>query len=218
MPGETQRPAEVKGAQMGGLDQNNHPKSYTAERCHCPAPAKGPSRPRGLPEEMPYLEVAHHGEAGGADPASGQPQGVEEGWPKALQEVGVAQQPHQDDCRRKTQPRRTPPPTAPRHPPLPPPGGKRHRVPCSRPRSPGSGHLPMKEPRLQMRLKKQLSGGRVPHLLRGQGKAQGALSWGALGCGACPPPQDTLLCCPSGALRVVLTPGRPHAPTPQLLT
>jgi len=27
----------------------------------------------------------------------------------------------------------------------------------------------MKEPRLQMRLKKQLSGGRVPHLLWGQG-------------------------------------------------
>lgn len=32
-------------------------------------------------------------------------------------------------------------------------------------------HSPMKEPRLQMRLKKQLSGGRVPHLLRGQNRA-----------------------------------------------
>ena len=76
------------------LDQNNHPKSYTAERCHCPAPAKAPSRlpyTRRHPEEMPYLEVADHGEASSADPASGQPQGVEERWPKALQEVGVAQ-------------------------------------------------------------------------------------------------------------------------------
>lgn len=35
-----------------------------------------------------------------------------------------------------------------------------------------------------MRLKKQLSGGRVPHLLRGQGKARGALSTGALEYGA----------------------------------
>lgn len=58
----------------------------------------------------------------------------------------------------------------------------------------------MKEPRLQMRLKKQLSGGRVPHLLQGQGKAQGALSrggeWGAILAPYLPPPQDTLLVCP----------------------
>lgn len=45
----------------------------------------------------------------------------------------------------------------------------------------------MKEPRLQMRLKKQLSGGRVPHLLRGQGNTQEALSQAALGCSACSP-------------------------------
>lgn len=69
-----------------------------------------------------------------------------------------------------------------------------------------------------MRLKKQLSGGRVPHLLRGQGKAQGALSWGALGCSACPLPQDTLLSCPRAALGTAPTPSRPRTPTPRLLT
>lgn len=59
----------------------------------------------------------------------------------------------------------------------------------------------MKEPRLQMRLKKQLSGGRVPHLLWGQTRPhrvrQGALSGGTGVC-AWLPPQDTLLDCPGG--------------------
>lgn len=88
------------------LDQNHHHKPYPAEHSHHPAPAKAlscPPTPR-TPEEMPYLKVANHGEASGADPASGQPQGVEEGWPQAFQEVGIAQQSHQDDCRRETQP------------------------------------------------------------------------------------------------------------------
>lgn len=39
----------------------------------------------------------------------------------------------------------------------------------------------MKEPRLQMRLKKQLSGGRVPHLLWGQTRPH-RVRQGALGC------------------------------------
>lgn len=69
-----------------------------------------------------------------------------------------------------------------------------------------------------MRLKKQLSGGRVPHLLQGQGKTREALSQGALGCSAWPPPQDTLLGYPGGALRAAPTPGRARAPTPWLLT
>lgn len=30
---------------MEGLDQNNRPKSYTTECCHCSTPAKAPSRP-----------------------------------------------------------------------------------------------------------------------------------------------------------------------------
>lgn len=112
---------------MGEGDQNHHPKSYTTERCHCSAPAKAPFHPPCPPDpgslaEMPYLEVADHGEASGADPAGGQPQGVEEGRPEVLQEVGVAQQPHQDDCRRETQPRRTPLHAVPH--PCPPPGGE----------------------------------------------------------------------------------------------
>lgn len=69
-----------------------------------------------------------------------------------------------------------------------------------------------------MRLKKQLSGGRVPHLLRGQSKAREALSRGALGCSACPLTQDTLLGCPGGALGAALTPSRPQAPTAAHLT
>lgn len=134
---------------------------------------------------MPYLKVANHGEASSADPASGQPQGVEEGWPQALQEVGVAQQSHQDDCGRETQPCNLPLSA-----PL-----SSHSCPVlgwvlqgspSQPCFPGSRHLPMKEPRLQMRLKKQLSGGRVPHLLWGQTrptKSSDRVHWGV-----CSPP------------------------------
>lgn len=114
---------------------------------------------------MPYLKVAHHGEASSADPASGQPQGVEEGRPQALQEVGIAQQAHQDDCRRETQPCHTPLSAAPSSTAAPCQGGQGS---LPQPCFPSSRHLPMKEPRLQMRLKKQLSGGRVPHLLWGQ--------------------------------------------------
>lgn len=39
-----------------------------------------------------HLKVANHGEAGGADPACCQPQGVEEGRPAGLNDVGVSQQ------------------------------------------------------------------------------------------------------------------------------
>lgn len=93
-------------AWMGRWSETTTPNSYPAEHSHCPAPAKALSCPAtpGTPEEMPYLKVANHGEASSADPASGQPQGVEQGWPQALQEVGIAQQPHQDDCRTETQP------------------------------------------------------------------------------------------------------------------
>lgn len=182
----------------GTLDQNNQTKPYPAEHSHHPASAKALSSPLtpGTPEEMPYLKVANHGEASSTDPASSQPQGVEEGWPQALQEVGIAQQSHQDDCGRETQPRHC----------LQPPSS---HCCLSQPCFPSSRHLPMKEPRLQMRLKKQLSGGRVPHLLWGQTRPTEPQTGGMLG---------SLLRTPSWVALEGSQRSSAHAPTPRPLT
>lgn len=91
---------EVKAYRDGGAGPIQQPHILHHQELPLPRSSQGPLHPpapRDIPEEMPYLEVADHGEACRADPAGGQPQSVEEGRPKALQEVGVAQQPHQDD-------------------------------------------------------------------------------------------------------------------------
>lgn len=103
--------------------------------------------------------------------------------------------------------------------------GTRLRAPS---RSLSATHLPMKEPRLQMRLKKQLSGGRVPHLLWGQGTAGAALSRGHQGAGPSPGhPEHPLLVPipPRGSPLPLRAPGEARGwvrpgpqPTHQLLT